>query len=322
MYANLHNHTTHSDGVFSPAELVKVAKDEGYSAVAAADHDTVTAYPEMVEASKKEGLETIFGCEFYAMCAKYKEYFADHHLVGFHFDPNHSDMKEYLRKRSADVAEKTEFLFESAMKDGRLPKGITWQEVVDYNKGITWLCNDHVFAAMHAKGIVTDVEWPHYFKTCFAASYQARIGLKPKYPIMEIEDLIALIHDAGGIAVVAHPCVSIQLSTIPELVAQGLDGLEVWHNGMVRHNYQKQALRYALEYNLYISGGEDHSGLCGGQYKFFENPKETRHWAEPMTLGTTKEFFEEIRDMKKKQGREEIIKSYMEEYQDVEQQTV
>ena len=318
MYANLHNHTTHSDGVFTPTELVKVAKDEGYKAVAAADHDTVTAYSEMKEACAKEGLETVFACEFYAMWPKYKEYFADQHLVGFHFDPSHPVMKEYLRKRSADMAEKTEFLFESAMKDGRLPKGITWQEVVDYNKGISWLCNDHVFAAMHAKGIVSDIEWPHYFKTCFAASYQAKIGLKPKYPIMEIGDLISLIHDAGGIAVIAHPCASIQLSTVPELVGLGLDGLEVWHNGMVRHGYQREALRLALEYDLYISGGEDHSGPCGGQYKFFENPKETRCWVEPKTLGTTKEFFEEIRDMKKMPGREEIIKGYMEEYPEVE----
>ena len=135
---------------------------------------------------------------------------------------------------------------------------------------------------------------------------------------MEITDLISLIHSAGGIAVVAHPCISIQLSTIPELVACGLDGLEVWHNGMVKRGYQKEALRLALEYNLYISGGEDHSGICGGQYKFFENPSETRFWVEPMSLGTTKEFFEEIRDMKKRSGREEIIKSYMEEYPDVE----
>ena len=318
MYANLHNHTTHSDGVYSPAELVKVAKDEGYGAVAAADHDTVTANSEVKEVCEKMGMETVFGCEFYANQKKYIDYFNDHHLVGFDFDPNHPDMKEYLRKRNADMAEKTEYLFELAMKEDKLPKGITWQEVMDYNKGITWLCNDHVFMAMEAKGLVTEKEWPHYFKTCFAASYAKSIGVTSKYPIMEIGDLIPLIHAAGGIAVVAHPCASVQLRTIPELVKFGLDGIEVWHNGMVRHGYQREALRLALEYDLYISGGEDHSGLCGGQYKFFENPKETRHWAEPMTLGTTKEFFEEIKNKEKMPGREDVIKSYMEEYPEVE----
>lgn len=187
MYANLHNHTTHSDGVYTPAEIVEVANGEGYGAISATDHDTVTAYGEMKTACEKQGLETIFGCEFYALCDEYKDYFADYHLVGFHFDPNHHAMKEYLKKRSDDMAEKTEYLFELAMKEDKLPKGITWQEICDYNKGVTWLCNDHVFMAMEAKGLVTEKEWPHYFKNCFAASYARSIGVTSKYPILTEE---------------------------------------------------------------------------------------------------------------------------------------
>lgn len=318
MYANLHNHTTHSDGVYTPAELIKVAKDEGYGAVAATDHDTVTANSDFKTVCAEEGLETVFGCEFYANCQKYAEYFSDYHLVGFDFDPNHSDMKEYLAKRSADMTEKTEYLFHLAMKEDKLPKGITWQEITDFNKGITWLCNDHVFRAMAAKGLVTEMEWPHYFKTCFAASFQRTIGLKSKYPVMEIYDLIPLIHDAGGIAVIAHPVYNMMLSTIPEMVSHGVDGIEVWHQSMVREGYEREALRLALEYGLYISGGEDHSGLCGGQYKFYEKPEETRFWCEPKSLGTTKEFFEEIKNKKLMPGRDEIIKGYMEEYPEIE----
>ena len=318
MYANLHNHTTHSDGVYTPEELVRVAKSEGYGAVAASDHDTVTANAKVKAECEKQGMETVFACEFYAMCAQYKSYFYDYHLVGIDFDPNHHEMKEYLRKRSADMTDTTEYLFELAMKEDKLPKGITWQEIVDYNEGISWLCNDHVFMAMEAKGLVTEKEWPRYFNTCFAASYQKKIGVGPKYPIKEISELIPLIHSAGGIAVVAHPYETVQLRTIPELVKWGLDGIEVWHNSMVRRGYQHEALRLALEYGLYISGGEDHSGLCGGQYKFFEKPEETRYWVKPCSLGTTKEFFEEIKSRNKMQGRDEIIKSYMVEYPEVE----
>jgi hypothetical protein len=171
---------------------------------------------------------------------------------------------------------------------------------------------------MKAKGLVTDMEWNDIFMNAFAASYCRKIGVFSKYPIMEIADLIALIHDAGGIAVVAHPSETVQLRTIPQLVKWGLDGLEVWHNGMVRRGYQKEALRLALEHDLYISGGEDHSGLCGGQYRFYEHPEQTARYVEPCTLGTTKEFYEEIRDRKKLSGREEIIKGYMETYPDVD----
>lgn len=318
MYANLHNHTTHSDGVYSPADLVAVAKSEGYGAVCATDHDTVTANSEIKVACEKEGMETLFGCEFYALCDEYKDYFADYHLVGFHFDPNQPDMKEYLRQRSADMAERTEYLFELAMRENKLPNGITWQEIVDYNKGISWLCNDHVFMAMEAKGLVTAKEWPDYFKNCFAASYAKTLGLKSKYPIMQIQDLITLIHGAGGIAVVAHPSATVQLRTVPKLVKWGLDGIEVWHQSMVKRGYQHEALRLALEYGLYISGGEDHSGLCGGQYKFFAKPEETRFWCAPCSLGTTKEFFDEIKNRTLAPDREKIIKEYMKEYSETD----
>jgi hypothetical protein len=319
IYANLHNHTAHSDGVFSPTELVKVAKDEGYGAVAVTDHDSVSAFSEFKAACENEGMEYLLGCEYSVVCPQYREYFSDYHLVGFHFNPEHPDVKEYNRIRSVSKTEKCEYLFERAMKEDKLPKGITWQEIVDYNnaKGITGLCNDHVYAAMHAKGLVTETDWPHYFKTCFAPSYSRSIGYKSKYPVLEIQDMISLIHDAGGIAIVAHPY-NIQIRTVPQLVKWGLDGIEVWHNHMMRRGYQKEALRLALEYGLYISGGADHSGLCGGQYKFFDKPEETHHWAEPMTLGTTKEFFDEIKNMKLMDGRDDMIKQYIDLYPDVE----
>ena len=55
-YANLHLHSTHSDGVYSPGELVRIAKAEGYRALAITDHDTVSAYP---DASRCGGLSFV-----------------------------------------------------------------------------------------------------------------------------------------------------------------------------------------------------------------------------------------------------------------------
>ena len=56
-YANMHLHSTHSDGVYSPTELVKIAKDEGYHALALTDHDTGSGYNELRDACEKEGME-------------------------------------------------------------------------------------------------------------------------------------------------------------------------------------------------------------------------------------------------------------------------
>ena len=65
-YANLHMHSTHSDGKYSPKELAKIAYDEGYRAAAVTDHDTATAYPEFKAACDELGMECIFGVEFTA----------------------------------------------------------------------------------------------------------------------------------------------------------------------------------------------------------------------------------------------------------------
>ena len=66
-YGMLHGHSTHSDGVLTPAEMVKVAKDEGYKAIAITDHDTATAYPELKAACEAEDMECLFGVEFSSM---------------------------------------------------------------------------------------------------------------------------------------------------------------------------------------------------------------------------------------------------------------
>ncbi len=316
MYANLHNHTTHSDGVFTPEELVRVAKEEGYKAVAATDHDTVTAYPEMKAACDKYGMETVFGCEFTAICDRYRHIFRDYHLIGFDFDPEHPVMKDYLRKCSEVETAVTVYLFETAQRDGLLTKAITWQDVLDYNPGITWLCNDHVRHAMEEMHLVTDKEWSNYFDTCFSAPRQIAVDAWKNKSVhhekLQIEALIDLIHDAGGIAVLAHPGEQNgQMDTIPDMAKCGIDGIEVWHGDNRRQGVEKRVLELARDYDLYISGGEDHSGLCGGTYKFYDHPEETIYYMEELSLGTRKEFYEEIRDRKKNPDRVDIINEYL-----------
>jgi hypothetical protein len=151
------------------------------------------------------------------------------------------------------------------------------------------------------------------YKMLFTKESRINVLMEAKYP--EPVEIIKAIHEAGGIAVLAHPGFYNNFELLEELIPEGLDGVEVWHADMSARE-RARAYEMALERGLYISGGEDHSGLCGGQYKFHSNPKETRHWAEPCSLGTTKEFFEEIRDCKFNPDRERYIKSYMELYSD------
>ena len=163
-YANLHSHCTHSDGKYTPEEIVKIAKDEGYKAFAITDHDTATAWPHLKAACEKEGLDYLYGVEFTANSPLLSSgYF---HMVAFNFDPEYPEMKDYLEKLSVNETFQTKHCFDRGVAEGKL-LGITWEEVLEFNGDITWLCNEHLFRAMKAKGLVTDKDYGWFFGSFF-----------------------------------------------------------------------------------------------------------------------------------------------------------
>ena len=301
-YANLHNHSTHSDGVYSPAQLVKVAAEEGYQAVVLTDHDTVTGYAEMAAACGQLGLETLFGTEFSSPCDALG---TDFHITAYGFDPEYPAMRVYLDQLSARETHQTRVLFQRGLDLGLL-SGITWEEVLEYNEGISWLCNEHVFRALRAKGLMTDLDYPEFFQSVYGPH---RNEVPDLYPFCQTPELIKQIHEAGGIALVAHP--HNRLQHIGQLKQWGIDGIEVWHGDLPDSAERREALRLAGVYDLYVSGGADHSGLCGGQYSRYQHPEETVFWLEPCSVGTTEYFFTEIRDRKKHPDRQAVIASLL-----------
>ena len=305
LYANLHSHSTHSDGVYSPTEMANVAKKEGYGAIAITDHDVITGYPELKLECDRIGMKTLFGVEF---SSPFSELNTTYHMTAFNFDSEYPPIKQYLEERSYCETYQTRVLFERGVSLN-LISGITWDEVLDFNKGITWLCNEHVFRAMKAKGLVTDIDHIPFFRSVFG---KHREEVKLPFDFKPGREIIKLVHDAGGIIIIAHPAGPYgSVSQIEDLVRMGADGVEVWH-GLMTTEDKKEALRQALKYNLYISGGSDHDGLCGGLYSRFVDPTTTRHFAPECSLGTTKEFFEEISNMKKLPERRELIEYYIE----------
>ena len=304
MYACLHAHSTHSDGINSPLELAKIAHDEGYGAIVLTDHDTISGTADMIAAANAFGLESMLGIEFSTSDPEINK---ELHITAFHFDIEHPEMKEYLWRLSEKETDQTRTLFHRGVDIGYI-KGISWDEVLEYNKGISWLCNEHVFRAMKSKGLATDLEYPEFFSTCYGVH---RKEVPPKYQFLKAKEVIDLVHKAGGIACVAHPMPPFgHLDYIDYLVKLGIDGMEVWH-GLLKGKERRRALELAMEHNLYISGGADHSGLLGGQYSRYERPEETRFYYPPLTLGTTKLFYEEIRDRKKSSEREAVIKEML-----------
>lgn len=287
-YANLHSHTIHSDGVFTPTELVRVAKAEGYRALAVTDHDTATAYPELKAACEAEGLECIFGVEFSVTEPK------PYHIVGFNFDPEYPPMKDYLAKMSVRVTDINRRCFEEAVSLGKIT-GITWDEVLEFNKGITWISNGHVFRLLLSRGLVEQKNYMAWFNENFR---NQRRKYPSVYPFLSLGELVKLIKAAGGIAIVAHP--HNQLDDIDFLIENGVVGLEMNHS-MMTPEERRRAYKIAMEKNLFISGGSDHEGLCGGLYDSYptrEALMASECYIEPLSTGTAKCFYEEIKNSK------------------------
>ena len=284
-YANMHLHSTHSDGVYSPTELVKIAKEEGYRALAITDHDTGSAYTELKAACDAMDMECLFGVEFSVFEP------SAFHIVGFSFDPEYPEMKAYLDEMARGQTENTRCCFAEALENGGI-SGITWEEVLEYNANIPWLCNNHVFRAMQAKGLIKENEYMNWFDKNFRnqrGKYQHFIKFKPLYEIVD------LIKRAGGFAVCAHPTKG-QLDKIDMLIECGVEGLEVMHPNL-DDNLRARARALALERGMFISGGSDHSGLCGGYYNSYESEealKASRLYIEPLSAGTEECYFREL----------------------------
>lgn len=291
-YANLHTHSTHSDGRYSPSELARMAKIEGYGAVAVTDHDVVTGYPELRDECEKLGLECILGAEFSSpskLLAGKTQMAGEFHILGFGFDPEYPEMKEYLAGMSLRESEQTRILFERGVKIGFL-KDITWDEVLEFNHGITWLCNEHVWRLLLAKGMFKKSDYRTYFNELFGVH---RYEIPPCYDFKQEHEIIKLIRDAGGIALLAHP--HEQLCHMDALIEMGIQGLEVSHFIMTEEE-QKEALKLAYDKGLYIAGGTDHEGYMSGAYEQYEKPEDCPVYAPFASIGTTKEHFDEIKN--------------------------
>ena len=288
-FANLHLHSTHSDGVYTPARLVEIAREEGYGAVALTDHDTVTGCEEMRRACEEAGMGFLFGAEFSVAepCS--------FHVVGFEFDPELPEMKEYLRQMCERETFKTHTVFDWGVAAGTI-SGCTWEEVVEHNPGVACLYNDHVWRTLLDKGAVKNTDYQEWFRVNYL--HQRKL-VKCAIQHKKAGELVSLIHRAGGIAVLAHPTVPEKLEQAREyLIPAGLDGVEVWHARM-DEEARKNALAFAREYGLFVSGGSDHDGLCGGAYETYETEealKASEFWIPPRSCGAPEAAFRALRD--------------------------
>lgn len=244
---DLHTHSTASDGSRRPADVATAAHAAGLSAFALTDHDTVAGLDEASEAAARLGLRLIPGVELSAV-----EDESETHILGLHLSKR-GDLEAKLGGIRAMRLTRASRMVERLNALG-IP--VTMEAVLQAADGGA-VGRPHVARALVNGGWAADFR--EAFERYLGNNKQAYIP-KDRLPVAEA---IALIHDAGGLAVLAHPGSHLTRERLAALTAAGLDGVEVLHPS---HSYDDSQRLDAMagEFQLVRSGGSDWHGAPDG----------------------------------------------------------
>ncbi|OGP54819.1 MAG: hypothetical protein A2Y65_12095 [Deltaproteobacteria bacterium RBG_13_52_11] len=249
---DLHIHTTASDGIMSPAEVVRYAKGKGLRAIAITDHDTIEGLQEGIQEGNKLELEVIPGVELSADSLK-----GTMHLLGYYIDPTCSELVDKLMVVQRARVERNLKMVEKLRALGINIELSEVKAAPEHGQ----IGRPHFAYTMVQKGYAHNMQdaFDRYLRKGGPAYVE-----KFKFTPQEAMDFIG---KAGGITVLAHPFTLNQLqpkdleALIVELKGQGLEGIEVYYP---EHSEgQRKFYRYlAQKYGLVISGGSDFHGLA------------------------------------------------------------
>jgi len=250
-YADLHVHTTCSDGTYTPAHLVKEGLARGAAALAIVDHDTTEALDEALACAQSTDLEIIPGIELTAQHDNQEV-----HVLGYFLDYHNQELQDQLKLMQLNRIERVHKII------GNLSQlGLELDpETVFKISGKATVGRMHIARALVKDGLVGST----------AEAFRKYIGDKsPAYVLgfrLSVAEAIKLIHNARGVAVLAHPYLLRNDALITEFAGSGLDGIEVYypeHSQSMVNFY----LDLAKKLNLLVTGGTDFHGSAKPEIK-------------------------------------------------------
>ncbi|MFZ5647035.1 MAG: PHP domain-containing protein [Bacillota bacterium] len=245
MLADLHVHTTASDGTDSPEEVVGRAVSLGLGALAIADHDTVDGVEPALDEGRRKRLDVLPAVELGT------EYGGrEVHMLGYLVDIRSGELLDRLAFFRSGRQDRAVRMVDKLRKLG-FP--VTYQRVAEI-AGYGSVGRVHIARAMIETGIVKSVD--EAFELYIG---EGKPGYEPRTKCTPSE-AVRIIRDAGGVPVLAHPGLSRAGELIPDLLSQGLQGVEVYHPG---HNQglSQYYLQLCRRYGLVATGGSDYHGV-------------------------------------------------------------
>ena len=244
LQADLHIHTTASDGVFTPSKVVLRAKEKGISLLAVTDHDTVDGLQEAQRCADEHGMLFLPGVELSAGGS------AEVHVLGYGVSDNNERLNTFLCDMQTERIERAAKILERLSSLG-LPLEMN-DVLLDANSA---LGRPLIARAMVAKGYVQTVQqaFDQYLNS-------GRPAYVPRKKI-KVSDAIALLSDIGAVPVLAHPSLikmteSELKAALADWINAGLKGVEIYHPAMT-HADRMQWLSFARRHQMLITGGSD-----------------------------------------------------------------
>ena len=246
MKIDLHIHTTYSDGMLSPEQIVDTAVDCGLDVIALTDHDNVLSYKVACDylENKKINLEIIPGVEINTI---YKGF--EVHILGYFMDEKNSDFIEMLKFQQKARIEQTHQIIKLLAKKQGLK--IRFEDIQKLVAPLGSIGRPHIARAItNSGGTVNVMDAYAKFINNNSDVYVERKTVSP-------HDAVEVISEAGGIPVFAHPIdVDIADDLTCELVSYGLRGIEAYHR-----KHSPAAVEHfstlAEKYGLIVTGGSD-----------------------------------------------------------------
>jgi len=249
-YADLHCHTTCSDGSKTPEEIVMLAKEIGLSGLAITDHDSIAAYNIALPFAKAENIKLVTGVEFSTMHNK-----SSIHILAYGFSPSNPIIEAFCEKHSLRRLERNLAILRLLEKnhlliseDELLAESVL--ENADIKKTIG---RPHIAQAMIKKGYVKTIQeaFQKYLgdrKICYAEG--------SSFSTLET---LELIHQAKGLGVIAHPHLVDNQHVLRDMLTMNFDGIECYY-ARFNMDQHKRWLKIAEKKNWLVTGGSDYHG--------------------------------------------------------------
>lgn len=243
--ADLHCHSTCSDGTVTPEGIIELAIQKGLKGLSITDHDTIDAYETALPLAEKLQFPLISGVEFSTSHAG-----RNVHLLGYSFALNSPLIHDFCIKHMRRREQRNQAILDLLTQHG-MP--VSQAELHDRPTPLHSIGRPHIALAMLKKGYVTSIQ----------DAFNRFIGEgKPCYSsggYFTTEETIDLIHRANGFAILAHPHLMENSPIIKEVLTLKLDGLEGYY-ARLPVEQQKRWVQTAEKKGWLITGGSDFHG--------------------------------------------------------------